>query len=92
MTSTGKRRRLNRDNRTAPQVAALLIPPRLMQQCPGSCQLHSTLDPDPEIATVTAQDLGQSLGIGRCRAAPQAAALLIHDTDRGLLCETFRPG
>jgi hypothetical protein len=47
---------------------------------------HRTrLNSDLEVATVPVQNLGDSLGIGWSRAAPQAAALLIDDADRGLL-------
>nr|WP_246777021.1 hypothetical protein [Microvirga sp. VF16] len=50
------------------------------------------LNSDPEITTVPVQDLGESLGIGRCLAAPEAAALLIHNTDRGFLLRDIQAG
>ncbi len=53
---------------------------------------RTRLNSDPEIAPVSAQDLGESLGIGRRRPAPEAAALLIHDTDRGFLLRDVQAG
>ena len=53
---------------------------------------RTSLNTDLEIVTMPTQDLGQSFGVGRGRATLQAAALLIHDADRGLLLRNIQAG